>query len=313
MKILEKIRFGAPLAPLVAVAVALATSSSSPVRAEGEEVEKRERCATRVSIAFLGQSPSAALMAAADPQAEVDGILTNPAFIERFARFANSKLNDTPGETIPEDASYTLAKYVLTNGKPWKDMFVGAYDVAATVTADPQGLGYFRSDAWMKRYAGNEEDGYRLVGAYRILQNTTGLELTAVTNAAGVDISATGRQATACAGCHYNNWFALDKVAKVLSKRKGQGASMTFTAPTEGPQTILGGKAIASDKELVEGLVASENYKVNACRLAFKFLYGRNENTCESAVFEKCVDTFTKDQTIQSALATVAKDATFCQ
>ena len=33
----------------------------------------------------------------------------------------------------------------------------------------------------------------------------------------------------------------------------------------------------------------------------------------EAQVFERCVDAFTKDQTMQSAVAAVAKDPTFCQ
>ncbi len=300
-------------APLFAVAIAAIASAPKPVRADGDEVEKRERCATRVSIALHGAAPTTALLTNPSPQDQVDAMLADPLFAERFARFTNSEFNPQPGVNVAEDASYTLAKYVLTNKKPWSDLFVGGYDVTNTVAPDPSGLGYFRSDAWMRRYAGNEQAGYRLSGAYRILQNTTGLQLTAVTNVAGVDITATGRQAAACAGCHYQNWYALDKVAKILSRRKGMGANMTFLDPSEGPQQILGGKTIATDKDLVTSLVDSTNFKVNACRLAFKYLYGRIENTCEAQVFERCVDAFTKDQTMQSAVAAVAKDPTFCQ
>lgn len=311
METMKKIRFAAPLA---AVAVALvAASASKPVRAEGDEAEKRERCATRLSISLLGKSASAELTASQNPQDQVDALLGDAAFIERFARFTNAQLNPQPGETVGEDASYTLSKYVLTNKKPWSELFVGAYDVTNTVAPDPQGLGYFRSAPWMRRYAGNEENGYRLSAAYRILQNTTGLELTATTNVQGVDLSAKGRQAAACAGCHYQSWYALDKVAKVLSRRKGQNANITYIPPDEGPQQILGGKTIADDKQLVTALVASENFRVNACRLAFKYLYGRNENSCEAQVFERCVDAFAKEQTMQSAVAVVAKDPTFCQ
>ena len=300
-------------APLFAVAFAAIASAPKPVRAEGDEVEKRERCATRVAIALHGAAPTTALLTNPSPQDQVDAMLGDPVFAERFARFTNSEFNPQPGVNAAEDASYTLAKYVLTNKKPWSELFVGGYDVTNTVAVDAAGLGYFRSDAWLRRYAGNEPAGYRLSGAYRILQNTTGLQLTAVTNVAGVDLSATGRQAAACAGCHYQNWYALDKVAKILSRRKGMGANMTFLDPSEGPQQILGGKTIANDKELVTSLVDSTNFKVNACRLAFKYLYGRIENTCEAQVFERCVDAFTKEQTMQSAVAAVAKDPTFCQ
>jgi hypothetical protein len=293
--------------------VAVAIATSRPVRADGDAIEKRERCATRLSIAIHGQSAPPALSTAPNPQDQVDAMLADPLFVDRFARFTNSELNPQPGANLPEDASYTLARYVLADKKPWRDLFVGGYDVTTTVTADAAGLGYFRSAAWMRRYAGDEEAGYRLSAAYRIQQNTTGLQLTATTNVQGVDLTAAGRASAACAGCHYQNWYALDKVAKVLSRRQGQGVNMTFIAPNEGPQQLLGGKTIANDKELVTALVESTNFKVNACRLAFKYLYGRIENTCEAQVFERCVDAFTKDGTMQSAIATVAKDATFCQ
>ena len=317
MKMTALKRIAGAVGPVVAgvLALAIGLAKPAPVKADGEAAakEKAERCATRVSIALTGKTATSELLAAADPQANVDAILADAAFIERFARFVNSEFNTEPGETAADDSAYTLAKYILEQKKPWHEMFDGQYAVTDTVTADPQGLGYFRSEPWMRRYAGNEPAGYRLPAAYRFLQNTTGLKLTAVTNAAGVDISATGRQAAACAGCHYQKWYALDLVAKVLSKRKGQNANMTFTPPSEGPQKILDGKMIANDKELVDALLQSEDFTFNQCRLAFQYLYGRPENSCEAGVFDKCVDAFKKDGTIQSALATIAKDPTFCQ
>lgn len=304
---------GPVVASLVVLAVGLA--KPDPVKADGasEAKEKNERCATRLSVALLGKTAAADLLASSDPQSAVDAMLGDAAFVDRFARFVNSQFNADPGDKPEDDSAYTLAKYVLEQKKPWKEMFVGQYTVDTAVTPDPNGLGYFRSPAWMMRYAGNEPAGYRLPSAYRILQNTTGLKLTAVTNVAGVDISATGRQAAGCAGCHYQNWYALDLVAKILSHRKGTGANMTFTPPNEGPQKILGGQTIANDKELVEALVASKDFEFNQCRVAFQYLYGRPENTCEAAVFDKCVDAFEKDGTIQSGLAAIAKDPTFCQ
>jgi hypothetical protein len=312
--------------PVVVGALALVTGIAKPQNVHADDqanaTELRERCATRLSIAFLGKSPGAELAAAPNPQEAVDKLLADPAFIERFARFVNAEFNPEPGENPAEDASYFVAKYILTNNKPWKEMFVGAYDVvpadvagekSASVEANADGLGYFRSAAWMRRYAGNEQAGYRIAAAYRILQNTTGLALLATTNVEGVDLTAKGRAAAACAGCHFENWYALDKVSKILSKRKGQGTKMTFTEPTEGPQQILGGKTIANDKELVEALVASENFKFNTCRVAFNFLYGRAESTCEAKVFDACVDTVGQAGTMQAALATIAKDPTFCQ
>ena len=51
----------------------------------------------------------------------------------------------------------------------------------------------------------------------------------------------------------------------------------------------------------------------NTVRLAFKYLYGRTETTCEGAVFDKAVDAFDTKGSIKDALATIAKDPTFCQ
>lgn len=319
-KMMEKLR-GNKLAglalPAVACAIALAASLARPEHARAdaaaEAKERAERCATRLSVAMLGASPTPALAANPNPQSAVDAMLEDPVFIERFARFINAELNADPGETVAEDASFTLAKHVLTNKQPWRELFVGKYDVADAVTNDPNGLGYFRSDAWMKRYAGNEEAGYRLNAAYRILQNTTGLVLVATTAVEGVDRTAKGRESAACRGCHYDNWFALDKVARVLSRRKGTGDKTTFTAPTDGPQQLLGGQTIGDDAALVGALVASTNFRVNAVRLAFKYLYGRPEATCEGALFDAAVDAFDASGQMQSALAVIAKDASFCQ
>jgi hypothetical protein len=311
-------RLAGAIGPVAACALVIAVSVAAPQRVkadgEAEAITKRERCATRLSIAILGKSPTPAALTSADPQAAVDAMLDDAAFVERFAGFANSQFNPEPGETKADDASYTLAKFILTGKKPWKEMFVGNYAVGAdAVTADPNGLGYFTSKAWMTRYAGNETDGYRIVSAYRILQNTTGLQLTATTTAPGMDLSATGRQAAPCNGCHYQGWYALDKVAKILSRRQGEGATITFTPPNEGPQKVLDDQPYANEKELVAGLVDSENFRFNACRLAFKFLYGREESTCEAPVFDKCVDAFKSAGTMQAALAAVAKDASYCQ
>lgn len=311
-------RIAGTVGPVAVAALALAIGLAKPhtAAAEGEDeaASKRERCATRLAVAFTGKSATAAMLSAANPQDQVDALLTDADFIERFARFTNSQFNDQPGEMPAEDSAYTLSKYLLENGKPWKDLFVGGYNVTATVAEDPNGLGYFRSKPWMVRYAGNEEGGYRLSSAYRILQNTTGIKLTATTNLEGATPTATGRQAKECRSCHYENWYALDYIAKILTKRidKADG-TVDFGTAVEGPQSILGGQTIANDKQLVEALVASDDYKVNTCRLAFKFLYGRTESTCEGVVFDKCMDAFTDKGTIQAAVGSIAKDPTFCQ
>jgi hypothetical protein len=202
-------------------------------------------------------------------------------------------------------------------------MFVGRYDVApsdperqnseAVVRENPDGLGYFRSRAWMVRYAGNEPAGIRIAAAYQMMQNTIGLSLEATTNAPEADVSATGRKAPQCAGCHYDPWFALDHVAVVFGKRAGNMNNPTFPPSTEGPRTILGGVTVSNERELAEALVANEAFNVNACRLAFKYLYGRAEYSCEGPAFDSCVDAFKQDKKITSALASLAKDPSFCE
>jgi hypothetical protein len=79
------------------------------------------------------------------------------------------------------------------------------------------------------------------------------------------------------------------------------------------PQKILGGVTISNDRQLVEALVANEAFDVNACRLAYRYLYNRVENECEGPVFDACVTAFKANKRITSALAVVAKDASFCE
>lgn len=282
--------------------------------------EARERCATRLSANILGQSPTTALLGNTNPQSTVDAMIATPMFQEKFARFINAKFNTDPGATPAEDASYYLAKYVLVNNRPWGDLFAGQYRVDsgatatadAVVVADPAGLGYFRSRAWMVRYAGNELDGYRINAAYRMMNNVLGLELVAAVNTNGVN--STGRMQAACAGCHYNQTFGLDYVAKILSRRVGTNANtMSFTAPNEGAQPVLGGQMLSNDQQFVSTMVASADFRFNACRTAMEFLYARAEFKCEGPVFDACMTAFAANRTIQSAVSAIARDPGFCQ
>lgn len=301
--------------PLVGVVAGMSLASGRTASADtADKTELNERCATRLSIALLGRSPDATLFASATPQASVNGMLLSQDFIERFSRFVNARFNPTPGVTQDEDAAYFMAKRVLAEGKPWQDMFVGPYRVEnGAAVDDPNGLGYFRSPAWLKRYAGNEGAGLKIVTGARMLKDTLGLKLEAVTNEPSVDISATGRQAPGCRGCHFENWYALDKVASVLTRRQGKGDKMTFVPSTTGPAALLDGQTIADDKQLVTTIVASEGFRFNVCRLAFQFLYGRAENVCEGPAFDRCMTEFSAKQTMQSAISAVASDPSFCQ
>lgn len=305
---------------LIGAALAL-PSARSEVGSE-DQFGRTARCASRVSLAILGRSPSDELLAAPDPQAMVAAMLADPVFVNRFARFANASLNEEPGLSPQEDATFWLAQKIVGERKPWRELFTGPYRVqgitgpngkpTAEVVDDPDGLGYFRSPAWMRRYAGNEEGGYRLVSAYRIMQNTIGLQLTAMNSNPDIDPTATGRMAPQCRVCHYDGPFALDLVAKILSRRQGLGMNMTFIPPSEGPQTLFDGEEIANDAELVNTLVGSVNFRFRACRLAFQYLYGRDENQCEAAQFDACMAAFEETGIIQDALEVVATDPSFC-
>jgi hypothetical protein len=275
------------------------------------------RCATRLSIAIAGKSPSSALLANTDLAAAVDTLVGSADFAERYARFINAELNDAPAMTATEDPIYHVAKHVITNDKPWSDLFVGPYQLKAngdsmSVTNDANGLGYFRTDAWRKRYAGNEPDGLMLVGAFRLLANTTGLELTASVGNPDDDRSENGRKAAACKGCHFDAWFALDKVANLLPKKTGQDDAVTFTPSTAGAQQLFG-KSVADDKALLTALVGGGGWRFQQCRSVFKFLYGRPENKCEAQTFDRCVDALAEKKTIRAAVAAAAKDPAVCR
>lgn len=309
------------LAWIPVVAVAIGFLSTHEVKADDpDQIAHAERCATRLSIAITGESPDAALSSNVDPQSQVGALLAKPTFQEKFARFINATYNRDPGQSPAADAPYWMAKHILENKRPWRDMFVGPYKVTGddngenvTVTDDPEGLGYFRSDEWLKRYAGNELEGLKISTAYHMAQNTIGLKLTAVTNAPGVDISATGREKEPCADCHKTPWYALDKLATVLTRRNDSGDTVTFDPPTGGPQVVLGGITVSNDKELVTALVDSDAFKFRQCRLAFNYLYGRDENLCEGPIFDSCMAAFTSTGTIESAIQAVAVHPSFCQ
>lgn len=302
------------------VAMALMVWTTHPTRAQSVTPNSR-RCAVRLAAAITGKGPTAASLADADPQGQVDALLATPDFVNRFSAYVNATYNDEPGMNQAQDAPYYLSKYVLENNRPWKDMFLGELTVAlddekkAVVQADPGGLGYFRSVEWLKRYAGNEEIGLKISTAYRMINNVLGITMTATTNAPDADVSATGREAGACRGCHYDPWYGLDKISKVLTRRVGTGNKLKFEAPPAGdiPQQLVPGVTVANDKELIQALVNSEHFRFQQCRLAWRYLYGRNEHTSESAVFDECMRSFAQSGSIRDALSAIAKHKGFCR
>jgi hypothetical protein len=315
-----RISLVAVLAPLLAAGAALVGKRTAHAEdATGDQAEQNERCAVRLSIALTGKSPEASQLTSSNPQGNVDAMLDTPEFADRYASFVNSEFNGGPISAANDDPIYTLAKHVITEKMAWSDLFQGPYSLTAGATAsdpmevgdDTEGLGYFRSDSWRRRYAGNEQNGIMLVAAFRIVQNTTGLDLTPSIGQPGDKRDEDGRRKDPCKSCHFDSWFAIDTVASLLPLRNGTGATATFPERDVQPVQLLG-KTIASDKELVSTLVASDAFKFNQCRMVFKFLYGRPENQCEAKTFDACVTALETTKTIQSAVAAVAKDASFC-
>ncbi len=279
---------------------------------------KNSRCASRLAISVTGKLKPSQLLDQDNPQRSAKNLLKSPEFIEYFSRYINAQFNDEPGESAAEDAPYYVMRKVLEENRPYRDLFLGPYRVVATsasearVDADPNGLGYLRSPAWMERYAGNEEAGWRIVAAYRILSNTLGTELNPTTAAPNVDESAEGRRSPACAVCHYDNWFALDPLAMVLGRAvRDTNNQLNFLPGQE--SLVLGGVKIANERQLIETLVASEEFQYRSCEIIFEFLYGRKPLACEAGIFDRCMTAFKADGRIQSALLSYLEEGSFCQ
>ncbi len=297
---------------------------SLSVSAYAQTSDFNKRCSIRVYTALTNQIPTLAINGS-DAREKLEDIFRSETFKEHFATFLNSKFNDEPGEYPGQEAPYFLAKHVLDNQLPFKDIFVGRYQVepdpdrprttVPTVRIDENGLGYFSSREWMFRYAGNEEEGKRLVAAYRILNNTVGLKLSVVSSQPLSGPPAKDRSDPRCAACHYNSWYALDDVADILGTVKvGANTQQTrFTPYNKGPVDRLGGIKIANPRQLVEALVESENFNVHACSLAFQFVSGREVNSCETNSFDACMRAFKKTGKIQDAISSFIKQANYCQ
>ncbi len=316
----------AALIPLLAGGAAMVGKRTAHAEgAEADKAEVNERCATRLAISLTGKAADPAQLTAADPQASVDAMLASPEFADRYAGFVNAEFNGAPIAAANDDVIYYLAKHIIAEGMPWADLFTGPYDVVPgatekdgmTVKDDANGLGYFHTKSWKLRFGGNEPKGVMLVAAFRMVQNTTGVDLDPSVGSPDDPMrDAKGRAEPKCKFCHYDAWFALDTIAnllptKVVTVVKDKPDVVSFTPPTAGPQPLLG-KTIKDDRELVSTLVASDAWKFNQCRAVFKFLYGRNENQCEAKTFDACVTALEEKKTIQSAVAAVAKDASFC-
>lgn len=298
-----------------ALAVLLLTAQTPVQGADPDKV-----CARRINntLGINWRQAYSDVQAGQTAQSAVRTWLRRDEAIKTFAGFINSRFNGSPGVNTGEDTLFFAVKFILTNARPWRELYTGRYVVDFTngqVAEDATfpALGYFGSKGWQKRYQGNEEAGYMLQASYRTLQNTLGIQLVAAANNATGDATATGRERVECRGCHYDSPYALDKVARLLPRRVGFGGGARIEVVPVEPQTLFNDVVVHSHEELLQTLVNSDHFTFWTCRLAFEFVYGRPESACEADIFDRCVDAFESTGMMEDALASLLEDPAYCQ
>ncbi|MBK7857101.1 MAG: hypothetical protein IPJ65_00495 [Archangiaceae bacterium] len=146
-----------------------------------------------------------------------------------------------------QDSAYYLAWEILQKHRPWKEIFLGPYRVeknaadTVVVSVDPQGLGYFRSSAWLKRYAGNEPNGVKLSTAYRIFNNTIGPKLVPSTNTPGRRHQLDRPPVAGCRQLPLRQPLRSTSPPACWASASAP-ATMTFSPPDRTKVTLLGGR-----------------------------------------------------------------------
>lgn len=300
-----------PLRRLVTTLLWTAVLGASPAALSEVDV----RCGLKVAAALTAEpNPD---LAAADLRALVDEQLQSPHFALLFASFVNTRFNRGLSMRAEEDAVFYVVRHVLENQLPWSQVYLGEYGWTGPqgypeIVADPNGVGYFTAPGWVRRYAGNDLDGYMLFAAYRVVQNTTGIVLVPSPFNADQSSDFEGRQRPECSSCHLESPVALDKIARFFPRRTGFGNQMTLTPPENGPQELLNGQTFNDLKQLVAGLLETDDYRFWTCRLVFEYLYNRPESACEALVFDQCVAALEETDDIRDAIVAVATDPSFC-
>lgn len=277
------------------------------------------RCTRRVSH-LLGMSTrsNVTALAGATPQQKVREWLDTQQATRSFARFVNARFNPEPATNLSEDGVYAAVRFVLQGHKPWRELFTGRYLINHTnnlITEDATApaLGYFGSVGWQKRYLGNAPDGLMLRAAYRVMQNTIGIELRpSAVNFEG-DATAVGRERPECRGCHFLSPYALDKAASLLPRKVGVGGGAKVQVVPVTPQVFLGDLEVRDFEHFLEVLTTGDPFAFRTCRLAFEFAYGRAESGCEAQVFDRCVDVFRQSGQMKDALASILEDPAWCE
>jgi len=252
----------------------------------------------------------------------VDSIMASDEFIDHFASFVNSEMEWTPSDGIGNNPVYgAITQYLFEDDeeRDWQDLFTGNYELyGGGYNPRGEGSGYFSDRVWKRKYKGNEEDGYKLRTAYLILNNTIGLNLEALTvNSSG----GSGREArqdptTVCYACHYKEEFALDRIANVLAQvdRESSDDQNLIELPPPGPtpQNIYG-TDVSSLDELVDSLVLTDEFYVNACNIAFNFVFGRDERSADKEIFQGCLAEFKTSGKISTAIRHYIDSDIFCK
>lgn len=268
------------------------------------------------AAAVLGGDSNPHLEQHASLRSVIDAQLASDHFVETFAAFVNTRFNRGLAMTAEEDAVYYVVRHVLSNRLPWSQVYLGEFGWSGPtgypkIDPDPAGVGYFTAPSWIRRYAGNDLDGYMLFAAYRVIHNTTGVVLVPSPFNADANSNLAGRQRPECRGCHLDSAVPLDPVARFFPRRSGFGDRMVLT-PAENTPAQIAGRPVASLRELLQVLLATDDYRFFTCRMVFEYTYGRPESTCEALVFDRCVDALVATDDIRAAITAVVDDPAFC-
>lgn len=280
------------------------------------------QCNQKLSSTLYGRSATEAELEVVSPMGRVDSMMSDQEFVDHFASFLNAHLEWTPDDGIRNNPVYAAIQfYLFQDGeeKPWRELFTGNYNLYDSgYNTDPGYTGFFSNRVWKRKYKGNEEDGFKLRTAYMILNNTIGLNLEALTvnNSGGSGRDARQDPNTVCYACHYKEEFALDRIANVLPMvdRESSDAQNLIEKDPPGPtpQTIYGSD-VSNLSELVNSLVTTDEFYTNACHVAFKFVFGRDERGADKEIFQGCLQAFRADERISVAIRHFVDSDIFCQ
>lgn len=308
--------------PLWRYALSLALSGSALLASSNSFAETAMQCNQKLNSTLFGRSATTAELNITDPLGRVDNMMDDQEFIDHLSSYINAHMEWLPDDGLRNNPVYAALKfYLFENGgeKPWRELFTGNFEVYDNgYNSRNDGSGYFSDRVWKKKYKGNEEDGFKLRTAYLILNNAIGLNLEALTvsNSGGSGRDTRQDPESVCYACHYKEEFALDRIANILPKVNRDASDdqnlVESPAPGPAPQTIYGTEVSDMD-ELLDSLVTTDEFYTNACHVAFKFVFGRDERGADKDIFKSCIDTFKADGRISVAVRHFIDSDIFCQ